>query len=86
MYAPGKQADLAMPIIMPDRPADSFHYHAEIQKPHGALDAMIDWCQQECEQEWRWSILESSGQTRPGRYLFYFDSDRDCCAFTLKWL
>lgn len=67
------------------RDRDSFPYAREISKPWGGLESVLAWCKQELEEDWRWQMVEMSTNLRPGRYIFYFDSDRDCCAFTLKW-
>lgn len=63
----------------------SFPYRYEIAKPFGGLDSVLDWCHTELTGEWRWQLIEVSSDLRPGRYAFYFDSDRDCVAFTLQW-
>jgi hypothetical protein len=63
----------------------SFAHAAEITKPFGGIDRVIAWCKTEMQDDWRWQVVEMSSDQRPGRYMFYFDSDRDCCAFTLKW-
>ena len=68
-----------------DRSADSFALAREITKPFGGLDAVLAWCKTELTGEWRWQLIEVSTDQRPGRYIFYFDSERDCCAFMLKW-
>jgi len=67
------------------RDKESFAYAKEIAKPFGQLDVIIDWCRTELSGEWRWQLIRTSTDREPGRYIFYFDSDRDCCAFTLKW-
>ena len=67
------------------REKESFAYAKEIVKPFGGLDQVISWCKTEMLDEWRWQVIEMSSDIRPGKYVFYFDSDRDCCAFTLKW-
>ena len=67
------------------RPGDSFRYAREILKPYGELDRVLAWCKTELIDEWRWQLIDGSSDHRPGRYIFYFDSDRDCCAFALKW-
>ena len=64
----------------------SFSYAKEIAKPFGVLEHVLDWCKEELTSDWRWQLLEVSSDHRPGRYIFYFDSERDCLAFTLKWL
>ena len=58
---------------------------AEIFKPFGALDPVINWCKSECTSEWRWELVTVSSDISPGQYIFYFDSDRDCAAFSLQW-
>jgi hypothetical protein len=70
------------------RPRDktSFLYTQEITKPFGRLDQVIEWCKAECTSDWRWQVLDISSDIRPGQYVFYFDSERDCCAFALKWV
>jgi hypothetical protein len=67
------------------RDRESFAYAKEIAKPFGGVDRVIAWCKTEMQHEWRWQVVEMSSDQRPGRYLFYFDSDQDCCAFALKW-
>lgn len=67
------------------RNKESFAYAKEISKPWGGLDLVLAWCKTELVGEWRWQLVDVSSDVRPGRYIFYFDSDRDCCAFTLKW-
>lgn len=67
------------------RKKESFNHAIEIVKPYGALDQVIAWCKTEIQDEWRWQVVEMSSDHRPGRYMFYFDSDQDCCAFLLKW-
>ena len=67
------------------RDRDSFDYAQEIAKPFGVLESVLDWCKEELVEEWRWQLIEVSSDDRPGRYVFYFDSERDCLAFTMKW-
>ena len=63
----------------------SFDHAHEIVKPFGQIEQVIDWCKNECTDEWRWQLVEISSDRRPGRYIFYFDSERDCLAFVMKW-
>ena len=63
----------------------SFSHAQEIAKPFGVLESVLDWCKSELVAEWRWQLLELSSDHKPGRYIFYFDSERDCLAFTMKW-
>lgn len=77
-----------MPPALQDykfREKDSFLYTREIVKPFGLIDPIIAWCKTELQSDWRWQLIEVSSDTRPGRYCFFFDSERDLCAFTLKW-
>lgn len=68
------------------RQAESFLWCVEVAQPWGGLDQILDWCKQELVSDWRWHLVDVSSNQRPGRYMFYFDSERDCCAFTLKWV
>ena len=67
------------------RDKDSFDYAQEIAKPFGVLEQVLDWCKEELVGEWRWQLIDVSTDRRPGRYCFFFDSERDCLAFTMKW-
>jgi hypothetical protein len=68
------------------RDKHSFDYAQEIAKPFGVLESVLDWCKQELTGEWRWQLVDVSSDRKPGRYIFYFDSERDCLAFTMKWV
>jgi hypothetical protein len=63
----------------------SFPHALEIHKPWGTLEPCIAWCKSELEHDWRWQMVDMASDQRPGRYIFYFDSERDLIAFTLKW-
>ena len=67
------------------RLGDSFNHAREIHKPFGELDRVLAWCKTELTGEWRWQLVDVSTDQRPGRYIFYFDSDRDAAAFALFW-
>ena len=67
------------------RDKDSFGYAKEINKQFGVLEQVLDWCKEELMSDWRWQLVEISSDRKPGRYIFYFDSERDCLAFMLKW-
>lgn len=76
--------------VITDAPAaqrkkDSFLYVKEIAKPWGVIDHVIVWCKTELEGDWGWYLVEASSHDRDGRYQFYFDSDRDLCAFVMQW-
>lgn len=67
------------------RLGESFRHAREISKPFGQIDPVIDWCKTETVGDWRWQVIDTSSDRRPGRYIFYFDSDRDAAAFALYW-
>ena len=67
------------------RDENSFCFAREIVKPYGVIDIILQWCKTELVDEWRWQMIDMSGVDRPGRYIFYFDGELDCLAFTLKW-
>jgi hypothetical protein len=68
------------------RTGDSFAYVQEVNKPFGVLDNIIDWCKLNMSDQWRWQLVRTSTDRDPGRYIFYFDSDKDICAFRLRWM
>lgn len=67
------------------RSAESFDFARQIVKPWGTLELVLAWCKTELVGDWRWQLAELSSDQRPGRYIFYFDVERDCVAFALKW-
>jgi hypothetical protein len=71
--------------VIDSRNRESFLYAREIAKPFGELDRVIDWCKTEIVGDWRWQLVDVSSDRRPGRYIFYFDTERDFFAFTLQW-
>ena len=75
---------LKSPMVF-ERCRDSFSHAQEISKEFGVLESVLDWCKEELSAEWRWQLVEVSSDHRPGRYIFYFDSERDYLAFVMKW-
>ena len=78
-----------MPTIekpLSERDKTSFNHAQEIIKPFGVLEQVLAWCKENMREEWRWQLVELSSDIKPGRYIFYFDSDLDCFAFVLKWV
>jgi hypothetical protein len=68
------------------RDRDSFNHAQEIAKPFGVLESVLDWCKEELSADaWRWQLISVSSERQPGRYLFFFDSERDYLAFVMKW-
>lgn len=76
---------LTMPMPDTIRHGESFGYAKEIQKHFGEIDRILSWCRSELVDEWRWQVIDTSSAMGPGRYIFYFDSDRDAAAFALFW-
>ena len=72
------------PLVQP-RDKESFPYSVEISKHFGVLDRVIAWAKTELKDQWRWQLIRPSTDVQPGCYVFYFDSERDYFAFTLKW-
>ena len=68
------------------RSAESFDHACEIVKVYGVIEQVLAWCKSEMTEDWRWQMVEMSSDRRPGRYIFYFDSERDYLAFMLKWV
>lgn len=64
----------------------SFAYTVDLTKPAGMIDHVLEWSREELSHEWRWTLVEVSAVHKPGRYTFYFDSERDYFAFIIKWL
>jgi hypothetical protein len=46
---------------------------------------VIDWAKTELTEEWRWQVVRTSSDRMPGTYVFYFDSESDYLAFTMKF-
>jgi hypothetical protein len=67
------------------RDKNSFDHAHEIVKPFGVIEHVLNWCKVELRGEWRWQLLEMSSDIKPGRYIFYFDDERDYLAFLMKW-
>lgn len=64
---------------------EKFSHACEIHKPFQGLAPVVDWCKTECEPGWRWQLVDTPSDTRDGRYIFYFNNERDYFAFCLKW-
>jgi len=67
------------------RNRESFPYSREVHKHWGGLEPMLTWCKAELTGDWRWQLIDMATDQRPGRYCFFFDSERDVVAFTMKW-
>ena len=67
------------------RSRESFPYAREVHKHWGGLEPMLTWCKVELTGDWRWQLIDMATDQSPGRYCFFFDSERDVVAFTMKW-
>ncbi len=74
-----------LPPIEWMRDRSSFHHAREIVKEFGVIEHVLNWCKSELQGEWRWQLLEMSSDIKPGRYCFFFDEEKDYCAFLMKW-
>lgn len=74
---------LDKPLTFRDK--QSFKHAQEIAKPFGVIEEVLAWCKSELRDEFRWQLVEMSSDIKPGRYIFYFDDERDYLAFVLKW-
>ena len=52
-------------------------YKTNIQLEYGKLKAIIDWCADNCTDEWKFDETDGSS------YDFYFESERDYVAFIM---
>ena len=80
-----RQGDRKLTPMSWMRDKDSFNHATEIVKPFGVIERVLDWCKSELAGDWRWQLLEISSDIKPGRYIFYFDDERDYLAFLMKW-
>jgi hypothetical protein len=80
-----KHSQPQLPPMSWIRDRNSFHHAQEIGKPFGVIEHVLDWCKSELRSDWRWQLLEISSDCKPGRYIFYFDDERDYLAFVMKW-
>ena len=62
-----------------------FNHACEINKPYGEIDKILDWNRSTLSGDWRWQMATHSTAKFPGRYVFYFDQERDFLAFILNW-
>ena len=64
---------------------EKFEYAHELKKPTGTLDEILIWNKNELTDNWKWQLVDVSSRQWPGRYIFYFNSERDYIVFLLKW-
>lgn len=59
-------------------------HRANIDVQYGQLQPIIDWCDRNCESDWRYVDLVGDQDSATGRWEFLFESERDYVAF-LMW-
>jgi len=64
---------------------ESFDHAVEINKAYKCLEPVLDWCKSECKPGWKWQLVNTSSDVRDGRYIFFFNDEKDYLAFCLKW-
>jgi hypothetical protein len=52
---------------------------------YGDLDDAIEWCIENCKQEWDLAEIQEYSGFANGVYHFSFVDDRDAMIFTLRW-
>jgi hypothetical protein len=57
---------------------------ANIDVQYGQLQPVLDWCDRNCEADWRYVDLVGDQDSATGRWEFLFESERDYVAF-LMW-
>ena len=80
-----RHGDRQLTPMLWKRDRESFHYAHEIVKPFGVIETVLNWCKSELREDWRWQLIEVSNDVKPGRYCFFFDDEKDYCAFLMKW-
>jgi hypothetical protein len=56
---------------------------ANIDIPYGQLQPIIDWCERNCESDYRYVDIDDEYSSE-GRWEFLFESEKDYVAF-LMW-
>ena len=51
-------------------------YKVEIGIPYGHLSAIIQWCTDYCQSDWKYSVIDYGGKD-PGHYEFIFNNEKD---------
>ena len=59
-------------------------HKANINAPFGQLQPVLDWCDRNCEGDYRFVDLVDGQDSDTGRWEFLFESEKDYVAF-LMW-
>ena len=52
---------------------------------YGDLNKVIEWCVDNCKEDWDLAEIEEFGGSTNGIYHFTFADDRDALIFSLRW-
>lgn len=55
-------------------------YRANVEVPYGKLQQIVDWCERNCSDDWRY--MEDI-HNQWGGFEFFFNSEKDYVAFLL---
>lgn len=61
---------------------NKINFKCDISIPYGELQPVIEWCQDNLKDDWRYYILNEAGSA-PGHYEFIFESEIDYINFLL---
>lgn len=59
-------------------------HKANIVVPYGSLQPVLDWCERNCEADYRYVDILAGDDSDAGRWEFLFESEKDYVAF-LMW-
>ncbi len=65
--------------------SDSPETEIIVSLKYGDLDDAIEWCIENCKQEWDLAEIQEYSGFANGVYHFSFADDRDAMIFTLRW-
>lgn len=58
-------------------------HHTALSIPFGNLHHVIDWCQNQLEEDWQFNVVEDADLHTAGSYVFHFKSHKDLVKFSL---
>lgn len=58
-------------------------HKANINAPFGQLQPVLDWCERNCEGDYRFIDLVDGQDSDTGRWEFLFESEKDYVAFVM---
>lgn len=56
-------------------------YKVQVKLPYGELQPIVEWCDRNCVDEWRY--MEDPNGDMYNSWVFFFENERDYCAFLL---